>query len=162
MLQCFVQHIVAVKDEPLASKSSKLDGRSRATSKHLPLGCHDGNVWRRSFIPTYINYIANCADPWTVPDAEALAAMRKIWKRVYGSKLDHMIEIGDAVFKTVTHAISIIESSDCCEFRQHNVFMNGAVVSALRQQVYSAISSSLKAMLTNSTPMKVESNSVSS
>jgi hypothetical protein len=64
------------------SKSGQ-QGRVHYTNRDLPPGSQDANVWHRVFIPTYIVFVANYSDPWSVKDEDALVALQHVWNTVY-------------------------------------------------------------------------------
>jgi hypothetical protein len=95
------------EQKPQQSKAGR-GSRERAKNEDLPDGCQDQGRWRKIFIPTYITYLAGYKDGWIVGDTDAINALQKIWKAVYGDEIPYTIEVNDAVhaivcfFKNVT------------------------------------------------------------
>ena len=90
-----------IEDKKVA-RPAKLDTRSKSTKKDLPAGCQDGNLYRGCFITTYLKFIGQYANPWSIDDTDAVNAMKKIWKVVYRKKIEHVVEFGDKVFMNVS------------------------------------------------------------
>jgi hypothetical protein len=72
------------------------------TTADLPEACHTNNLFRKSFIPTYIKWVSQGRNPWTVDDLDAVAAMRKIWNAVYGNTIRYTISTDGPVFAIVS------------------------------------------------------------
>ena len=70
----------------------------------LPVGCEKGNKWRRTFIPTYIAFVASHTDPWSVDDDEAVTAMQLSWNAVYlnTTLMPQVVRVDDAIFFIVS------------------------------------------------------------
>jgi len=68
--------------KPDKNVSTRRHGVKWAT-KDLPEGAIDDGLWRKVFVPTYIDFVGQQEDPWTVDDTVAKSAMQKIWKVVY-------------------------------------------------------------------------------
>ncbi|KAI0247968.1 hypothetical protein BJV78DRAFT_1285175 [Lactifluus subvellereus] len=94
--------LVLVKDTPTRHAGQK----SWWTLADLPEACTANNLFRKSFIPTYIKFVAQGSDPWTVNDLAAVAAMQKIWTAVYGKTIHYTVSTDGPVF-----AISTAEST---------------------------------------------------
>lgn len=73
----------------------------RAKNGDLPIGAHDGERFRRLFVPTLIWYTAFQSDPWKIDDSDHVNAMQEIWNKVYGKTVPYRIEVNDDVFKVV-------------------------------------------------------------
>src|SRR5580658_11190214 len=105
------QGIVAIKsegnDEELSvdEEGQGSSGR-RWNNTHLPPGSLSNNVWRRAFIPTFINFLATYRDPWVIDDGEAIKAMQQIWDRIYLNRvgfpdIPYTVVANQAVFSVV-------------------------------------------------------------
>ncbi|KAI0750635.1 hypothetical protein C8Q80DRAFT_1267961 [Daedaleopsis nitida] len=79
------------------SAPSTKPGRTVYKNSDLPKGAHDQNRWRGIFIPTFLTHMGTLDDPWTVNDHKFLHLLQELWNAVYGSSVDHEIEIGDCV-----------------------------------------------------------------
>jgi hypothetical protein len=110
------------------AKQGKGDAQ-KFTNKALPDGCQDGNRWRRIFIPTYIHFVADCENPWSVNSDKAVAAMQKIWNTVYGKSIPHTVQVNQAVFSVVCIVV-FISAVLTTMARLSNVYTSGAAVSA--------------------------------
>jgi hypothetical protein len=89
----------------LAPRTKKGDNtKIKFTNRDLPVGCTDGNVWRRAFVPTYIRFIASLKNPWTIDDDTAIQALQTIWDAIYGQTIQHAVTADDAVFHIVSRA----------------------------------------------------------
>jgi hypothetical protein len=67
----------------------------------LPEGCAEDNRWRKTFIPTYIWFVAQQDDPWAVSDVAAKAGLQKIWNVVYPD-IKYKIRTDGPVFALVS------------------------------------------------------------
>jgi hypothetical protein len=76
--------------------------RNKSANKDLLQGCHDDNRWRRHFVPTLFKFIGIEADPFAVADGDIVITMQKIWKKVYGKRIEHTITVNDIVFRNVS------------------------------------------------------------
>jgi hypothetical protein len=120
------QEIIAIEDTPKPAK--KTSGRRTGEKWHnndLPEGCSADNLWCKTFIPTYLSWIGQQEDSWTVSDADAKVWLQKIWQVVYGKKLQpYKIKTDGPVFAIVS-PISVSEppgvSTSChCSHRPNN------------------------------------------
>ncbi|RDX52125.1 hypothetical protein OH76DRAFT_193922 [Lentinus brumalis] len=70
--------------------------RSVAGSKIVP--SQDG-IWKDVFVPTWLRYVGTTMDPWSMSDAEVVAALQKIWDQVYLHTAVHgfAVAVGDSV-----------------------------------------------------------------
>jgi hypothetical protein len=93
-------------EDPSAPSVPVRKSGQKWTMQHLPPACHYESRWRRIFIPTYISFIAQQQDTWTVDDSVAISAMRKIWKVVYGNTISCKIAIDGPVFAIVSSTLS--------------------------------------------------------
>jgi hypothetical protein len=82
----------------------------RFTNQDLPAGCQDHSYWRHRFIPTYLQFVGAFADPWSIPDTDSLAALRKAWAKVYGQRIVYKVTAHDAVFTLVSFLIQPLDS----------------------------------------------------
>ena len=74
------------------------------TNANLPPGCQDNGIWRRIFIPTYLQYLAcqdSNTDAWAVNNDEGVSIQQKIWDFVYGGKVPHIITVHGPIFALV-------------------------------------------------------------
>jgi len=115
---------VKVENSPqLARRVKPRVPQLRKTFKNgdLPDGCQTGDVWRRTFIPTYLWWVATQPDPWCLDDEKAIEAMQDIWDTIYvtkdtkdtkdkkdnkdkkddDTKIVYVITLNDAVFSIV-------------------------------------------------------------
>lgn len=79
--------------------------KEKYTNANLPPGCQDSGAWRRTFIPTYLQYLASRdsdTDAWAVNDDEGVSIQQKIWDFVYGDKIPHIITVQGPVFALVS------------------------------------------------------------
>jgi hypothetical protein len=107
-LTACLQGIVTVKikqqeHHPVKDKPDSMVSRYKFSNKDLPEGCLD-KYWRSRFIPTFINFAGNYSLPWTIEDDTAVTTLRKMWSKIYGSKIVHRVEINDAVFNIVSRS----------------------------------------------------------
>jgi hypothetical protein len=72
------------------------------TVANLPAGCNENNLFHKCFIPTYIKFLAEGGDPWTMDELTVVTAMQKIWNAVYGKKIPYMITTDCPVFAIVS------------------------------------------------------------
>jgi hypothetical protein len=68
----------------------------------LPEACHTNNLFRKSFIPTYIKWVSQGRNPWTVDDLAAVTAMQKIWNTVYRNTIHYTISTNSPAFAIVS------------------------------------------------------------
>jgi hypothetical protein len=104
-------------------------GRVHYTNRDLPPGSQDANVWRRVFIPTYIVFVANYSNPWSVKDKDALVALQHVWNTVYLNPkknlgLAHTVEHQDSVFSIVRDMYEPVSCIDAF-FRLISACMSG-------------------------------------
>jgi hypothetical protein len=71
------------------------------TLADLPEACNKNNLFRKRFIPTYIKFVAQSGDPWTIDDLAAVTAMQKIWNAIYGQTIPYTISTDGPVFAIV-------------------------------------------------------------
>jgi hypothetical protein len=79
-------HQDLVKIEEMPETTITIPARrhgAKWTMKDLPEGAMEDGLWRHAFVPTYIDFVSQQEDPWTINDADAKSAMQKIWKAVY-------------------------------------------------------------------------------
>jgi hypothetical protein len=113
------------------SHENQPENGTRWTNADLPFGCRKDNVWRRTYIPTYITFVAGYRDPWTVGDDDAVTAMQKTWNKVYLNRsrmadIQHQVVVNNAVFSIVSMAVP----SNCFannDSRQISGFTNGVL-----------------------------------
>jgi hypothetical protein len=94
-----------IKIEETPKPIKKTTGRKSGTkwcASDLPEGCHVDNLWHKTFIPTYIKYVSQQDDPWTVDDKAAKSAMQKIWHTVYKKSISYQITTDGPVFAVVS------------------------------------------------------------
>jgi len=98
-------------------------------NEDLPDGCLDGNIWRRSYIPTYLVFAANYRDPWSIEEGSAITAMQTVFDSIYRGKIEVDIDSDGPVYYIVSISRTVW-SVLTCFFRPISVSMNGAVASA--------------------------------
>jgi hypothetical protein len=93
-----------VKEEELSPLPKRTLGGKKFTNSELPSGAQDNGVWRRVFIPTYVQYIAsrNSDDTWAINDNDAIQLMQQIWEFIYGARVPYRIKIRGPVFFLVS------------------------------------------------------------
>ena len=103
--------------------------KEKYTNANLPSGCQDSGTWRRTFIPTYLQYLASRdsdTDAWAVNDDEGVSIQQKIWEFVYGDKIPHIITVQGPVFSLVSvHFFLPISTLTTYLSRSINVSANG-------------------------------------
>jgi hypothetical protein len=104
------QGMVKTSDVQPPAKRTKGDAQ-KFTNKSLPEGCQESHRWRRSLVPTYIHFVAACKNPWSVDSDEAVSALQKIWRAVYGDKIQHTVKVNEAVFSVVCLAACVMVSA---------------------------------------------------
>jgi hypothetical protein len=72
------------------------------TTADFPMGCNENNLFQKCFIPTYIKWVGQPSNPWTVDDLVAITAMQKIWTVVYGKTIPYKITTDGPVFAIVS------------------------------------------------------------
>jgi hypothetical protein len=102
---------VKVENSPqLARRVKPRVPQPRKTFKNgdLPDGFQTGDVWRHTFIPTYLWWVVTQPDPWCLDDKKAIEAMQDIWdtkdkkdKKDDDTKIVYVITLNDAVFSIV-------------------------------------------------------------
>jgi hypothetical protein len=118
LIHCFnyqrqLQIPIKVEDvnmaEPQENKSAVSTYR-RFVNSDLPIGCEKGNKWRRTFIPSYITYVASYSDPWIVDDSDAVISMECAWEATYREEIPHSIQVNDCpIFSIVSPLLSSSE-----------------------------------------------------
>jgi hypothetical protein len=99
----FFQEIIEIEETPKPIRKTATTRRgSKWQTVDLPLGCVEDGLWRKTFIPTYIAFISQQEDPWTITDAVAKSAMQKIWDKIFGEDIPHKITTDGAVFSVVS------------------------------------------------------------
>jgi hypothetical protein len=96
--------MVKIKEDPFKEIDQVLaHGKksNKATSANLPEGCNDGSKWRNNYIPTCIVEAASANDPFVRHDNVSVQSYQMIFNTIYGGKVKHKIQVGDAVFKLV-------------------------------------------------------------
>jgi hypothetical protein len=80
--------------------------RSRFKNE-LPAGAEVHNLFRAVFVPTYERWVGMQANPWVIPDPDAIEALQTIWDAIY---VDLPFTVtggsGDAVFERVSSLTS--------------------------------------------------------
>jgi len=76
------------------------------TNSDLPAGALTKDHWRRSFIPTFMWWVAWLQDPWNLNDNELLEAMPIIWDEIYAEHCKFMIVLNNTMWFLVSLAIS--------------------------------------------------------
>jgi hypothetical protein len=71
----------ALRDQPHGEKGRKLT----LGNKHLPSGIHEKDCWQKCFIPTFLDWVGQQADPWNLPENKVINVLQKIWNVVYKS-----------------------------------------------------------------------------
>ena len=79
-------------------------GGKKYTNSELPSGAQDNGVWRRVFIPTDVQYLANRNgdNAWAIADNDAIQQMQEIWDFIYGARVPYRIKIRGPVFFLVS------------------------------------------------------------
>ncbi|KAI0245227.1 hypothetical protein BJV78DRAFT_1356894 [Lactifluus subvellereus] len=81
------------------SKHSAANRRKdKYTNSDLPPGCKENNVWRRTLILTYIQYMSNQKNAWGIQDNDAIVILQGIWDYVYGARVPAKIGIVGPIF----------------------------------------------------------------
>jgi len=65
-------------------------------------GCKVDNVWRRTLIPTYIQYMSGQSNVWGTPDNDAVAILQVIWDYLYGARVPAEITATGPIFSIVS------------------------------------------------------------
>lgn len=78
------------------------------TLADLPKDCCQNNLFHKHFIPTYIKFVAQGSDPWTIEDLMAITTMQKIWTAVYGKTNPYTISTDCPVFAIISLIILIL------------------------------------------------------
>ena len=86
------------------------------TVADLPRACNLNNLFRKRFIPTYIKFVAEGSDLWTVDDLAAVTAMQQIWNTVYGKTIPYRISTDGPDF-TIVRKITKFELNSYCLFQ---------------------------------------------
>jgi hypothetical protein len=90
-------------------KPQAATGHRKFIIKDLPAGSDRGNAWSRTYIPTYISFVAAYKDPWSVEDKHAIDTMQEAWNCVYindkavTDKIPHTVAANQAVFAIVRY-----------------------------------------------------------
>jgi len=85
-----------LRDQPHGKKGRKL----ALSNKDLPDGVHKKDRWHQTFIPTFLLWVGQQADPWNIPDDKVVDALQKIWDVVY-KNIPYIVEQKDAVCAVV-------------------------------------------------------------
>jgi hypothetical protein len=97
------------------------------------MGCAEDGRWRKIFVPTYIWFVAQQEDPWTVDDAVAKSAMQKIWQVVFGKDIPHKVTTDGPVFGVVSLPFHLRYLPDISVYRPNNESRMPGEVSLVRQ-----------------------------
>lgn len=103
------QSIVKIEPTPPPPKRST-GQKAKFTNADLPTGTLDGGVWRRIFLPTYLQYLSSqeIEDAWAMDDDEAASIMQKIWDYTYGAKILNEITVAGSVFFIVSIQVILL------------------------------------------------------
>jgi hypothetical protein len=77
----------------------KTERKDEFTNADLPIGTLDDGAWRRTFIPTYLQYLSSreIEDAWVIDDDEAVSIMQKVWDYTYGERVRCKIAVVEPV-----------------------------------------------------------------
>ena len=97
-----------VKDTPKPNRPAMRQAGRKWTSADLPKDCSQNNLFRKHFIPTYIKFVAQGCDPWTINDLTAVTAMQKIWAAVYRKTIPYTISTDCPVFAIISLVLYVL------------------------------------------------------
>ncbi|KAH7905420.1 hypothetical protein BJ138DRAFT_1017726, partial [Hygrophoropsis aurantiaca] len=75
---------------PVSNPAVKAPG-TRWKNEHLPPGCQDGNLWRKSVVPSFIHWVGGQSNPWNPPEEDSTMALQYCWDAVFDGKIPHQI-----------------------------------------------------------------------
>jgi hypothetical protein len=106
-----IQQQSIVKLEPTSPPPKRKTGRKdKFTNADLPKGTLDGGGWRRTFIPSYLQYLSSreIEDAWAIDDNEAASIMQNVWDFIYGARVRCEIAVAGPVFFIVRNLLLVL------------------------------------------------------
>lgn len=85
--------------------------RTTVTKSDLPLGVGNNREWTHTFVPTVIECIGVEPNPWTHENVNSPELLTLIWKAIFPSNLQYVVQIDDPVQMIVSVIVHLVQIS---------------------------------------------------